>query len=58
MRSRRPRISFHGAAIFTDLGTDVRQPIARIEADPFIVRGDRVRGFVFDVATGRLCETL
>ncbi|MGC5344062.1 beta-class carbonic anhydrase [Streptomyces sp. DT171] len=42
---------------FPDLDADVRQSIARIEADPFIPHKDRVRGFVFDVATGRLNET-
>lgn len=46
------------AEAFTDLDTDVRQSIARIKADPFIVYKDRVRGFVFDVATGRLSEVL
>jgi carbonic anhydrase len=39
------------------LGTeDVRQSIARIKASPFIPKTDSVRGFVFDVATGRLDE--
>ena len=41
---------------FTDVYEDVRQSIARIEASPFIPHKDRVRGFVFDVATGRLNE--
>ncbi|MGW1620671.1 beta-class carbonic anhydrase [Streptomyces sp. NPDC002172] len=44
------------AEAFADLDTDVRQSIARIKADPFVVHKDRVRGFVFDVATGRLSE--
>ena len=44
------------AEAFTDLEADVRQSIARIKADPFVVHKDRVRGFVFDVATGRLSE--
>jgi len=35
---------------------DVRQSIARIESSPFIPRKDSVRGFVYDVATGRLDE--
>ncbi|OPC78781.1 carbonic anhydrase [Embleya scabrispora] len=43
---------------FTDLETDVRQSIGRIKADPFIVHKDRVRGFVFDVATGKLNEVV
>ena len=44
------------AEAFSDLDTDVRQSIARIKASPFIPRKDSVRGFVFDVATGRLTE--
>jgi carbonic anhydrase len=41
---------------FTDAAQDVRQSIARIKASPFIPQTDAVRGFVFDVATGRLDE--
>ncbi|MEU3412080.1 MULTISPECIES: beta-class carbonic anhydrase [unclassified Streptomyces] len=44
------------AEAFADLEEDVRQSVARIKADPFVVHKDRVRGFVFDVATGRLTE--
>ena len=44
------------AEAFADLDTDVRQSIARIKASPFIPHTDAVRGFVFDVATGRLAE--
>jgi carbonic anhydrase len=44
------------AEAFADLDTDVRQSIARIEASPFVPHTDAVRGFVFDVATGRLRE--
>jgi carbonic anhydrase len=44
------------AEAFADLATDVRQSIARIKASPFIPKKDAVRGFVFDVATGRLDE--
>ena len=39
-----------------DLGGDVRQSIARIKASPFLLDTGQVRGFVFDVATGRLRE--
>ena len=46
------------AEAFSDLETDVRQSIARIKASPFIPRKDSVRGFVFDVATGRLDEVV
>jgi carbonic anhydrase len=41
---------------FGDLEGDVRQSIARIEASPFVPRKDRIRGFVYDVRTGRLAE--
>jgi carbonic anhydrase len=34
----------------------VRQSIRRIKASPFIPHTDAVRGFVFDVATGKLNE--
>jgi len=44
------------AEAFTDLDEDVRQSIARIKASPFIPHKDAVRGFVFDVATGKLNE--
>jgi len=36
----------------------VRQSIARIKASPFIPNKDAIRGFVFDVATGKLNEVL
>ena len=41
---------------FGDLEQDVRQSIARIQASPFIPAKDRIRGFVYDCATGRLNE--
>ncbi|HZR54884.1 MAG TPA: carbonic anhydrase [Streptosporangiaceae bacterium] len=44
------------AEAFPDLGGDVRQSIARIKASPFIPHKESVRGFVFDVATGKLTE--
>jgi carbonic anhydrase len=44
------------AEAFADLDEDVRQSIRRIKASPFIPHTDSVRGFVFDVATGRLNE--
>jgi carbonic anhydrase len=44
------------AEAFDDLEEDVRQSIARIKSSPFIPRKDSVRGFVFDVTTGRLDE--
>ncbi len=44
------------AETFDDLDEDVRQSIARIKASPFIPRKDDVRGFVYEVETGRLRE--
>jgi carbonic anhydrase len=41
---------------FPDLEGDVRQSIARIQASPFIPHKDAVRGFVYEVETGRLRE--
>jgi len=41
---------------FPDLDDDVRQSIRRIQASPFIPHKDNVRGFVYDVKTGRLNE--
>ena len=43
---------------FADLDADVRQSIARIESSPFIPRKSSIRGFVFDVKTGRLREVV
>ncbi len=44
------------AESFPDLEADVRQSIARIKASPFISRKDSVRGFVYEVETGKLRE--
>src|SRR3954468_17361471 len=44
------------AEAFPSLDEDVSQSIARIESSPFIPRKDKVRGFVYDVKTGRLDE--
>ncbi|HEY2312343.1 MAG TPA: carbonic anhydrase [Streptosporangiaceae bacterium] len=41
---------------FSDPDQDVRQSIRRIKTSPFIPHTDSVRGFVFDVATGKLRE--
>ncbi len=41
---------------FRELDGDVRQNIARIKASPFIPHKDSVRGFVYEVETGRLRE--
>jgi carbonic anhydrase len=44
------------AEAFSDLDADVRQSIARIKASPFVPHKEAVRGFVYDVDTGRLNE--
>jgi len=41
---------------FSDLDQDVRQSVARIRASPFIPKKGTIRGFVYDVKTGRLRE--
>jgi len=41
---------------FDDLEGDLRQSIARIHASPFIPHKESVRGFVYEVETGRLRE--
>ena len=37
---------------FPDLEQDVRDGLAAVRADPFLVAVDAVRGFVYDVRTG------
>ena len=44
------------AESFPDVEEDVRQSLARIRNSPFITKTSSLRGFVFDVATGRLTE--
>ena len=41
---------------FADLEEDVRQSIRRIQASPFIPHKESVRGFIYEVETGRLRE--
>ena len=41
---------------FSDLEEDVRQSIARIKTSPFIPNKESVRGFVYEIETGRLRE--
>jgi len=41
---------------FDDPDDDIRQSIARIQHSPFLPRKDRVRGFVYEVETGKLRE--
>lgn len=44
------------AEAFSDLEEDVRQSLRRIDASPFVTKQESLRGFIFDVATGRLNE--
>ena len=44
------------AESFPDLDEDVRQSIARIKASPFVPRKDSIRGFIYEVETGKLRE--
>ena len=44
------------AEAFPDLDADVRQSVARIKASPFIPNKDSVRGFVYEVESGKLRE--
>ena len=41
---------------FPDADEDVRQSLRRIRSNPFIPHTDAVRGFVYEVETGRLRE--
>ena len=44
------------AEAFSDVEEDVRQSVRRIEASPFVTRHESLRGFILDVATGKLNE--
>jgi carbonic anhydrase len=44
------------AEAFSDLDEDVRQSLARVKGSPFIPKKDSVRGFVYEVETGKLRE--
>jgi carbonic anhydrase len=44
------------AEAFADLEQDVRQSIARVRASPFLPHKGSVRGFIYEVETGRLRE--
>ena len=44
------------AQAFSDLEQDLREGIERIRSSPFIPRTDSVRGFIYEVETGRLRE--
>jgi carbonic anhydrase len=44
------------AEAFSDLDQDVRDSIARIKSSPFIPNKDSIRGFVYEVESGKLRE--
>jgi carbonic anhydrase len=44
------------AYTFADLEQNLRESVAALEKSPFLVRTDAVRGFVYDVESGRLTE--
>lgn len=44
------------AEAFPDIAEDVRQSLRRIENSPFVTKHESLRGFIFDVATGKLEE--
>src|SRR6201997_901235 len=44
------------AEAFPDLAEDVRQSLRRIENSPYVTKHESLRGFIFDVATGKLEE--
>jgi len=41
---------------FDDLDADVRQSIARLKSSPFLPHTDAIRGFVYEVESGKLRE--
>jgi carbonic anhydrase len=43
---------------FSDVEADVRQSMERVRRSPFLLHTDKVRGFVYDVDTGRLTEVV
>ena len=43
---------------FSDPYTDTRQSINRLRHSPFVQHKDFIRGFVYDVADGRLNEVV
>jgi carbonic anhydrase len=50
---KRPEWPVHA---FADLEQNVRDSVKRIRSSPFVPRTDKVRGFVYEVETGRLRE--
>ncbi|MBW2317044.1 MAG: carbonic anhydrase, partial [Deltaproteobacteria bacterium] len=50
---QRPGFSFES---FSELEPSVRTAVAKIQASPFVLHREAVRGFIYDVETGRLRE--
>jgi carbonic anhydrase len=48
-------VAFHA---FRDLEENVRQQIQKIKSHPWLPKSISVRGFIYDVKTGRLKEAL
>ena len=49
----RPPWDPHG---FDDLEADLRKQVSTLRASPFLLHKDAIRGFIFDVGSGRLRE--
>jgi catechol 2,3-dioxygenase-like lactoylglutathione lyase family enzyme len=49
----RPAFAFDA---FSNLEKDLRSSIGQIKASPFIPHKDKIRGFIYDVKSGRLNE--
>ena len=47
-----------GTYAFSDLERNLRESISALKDNPFLLRTDAVRGFVYDVDSGRLTEVL
>ena len=51
----KPDFTFHG---FADLEGSVRESMQRLQACPFLPHRDAIRGFVYEVESGRLREVV
>lgn len=51
-----PRCAPFSMEAFPDVDEDVRQSVSRVKASPYVPHKDAVRGFVYEVATGKLRE--
>jgi carbonic anhydrase len=52
------RPAWQTTAFHTDIEADVRRAVARVRSSPFLPHRDAVRGFVYEVETGRLREVV